>query len=148
MDVIPYLYINTLYTQMSNWVKKLRSPRLESTSQMWLTSCDQAPSGGLSAFYFWKALLVVPQIEVSIVMRVSQHGWFIMENPTEMDDFWVPQFSDTQIFSISHPQVANMGWSSKLRFICLGVKNTKCDLAFPGHLKICKRKESKSPPGP
>ena len=108
VDVIPYLYKYVIHTDV-----KLGEEAQITEVGVHIADVTHflrpGTVGRPERILFLEALLVVPQMEVSIVMRVSQHGWFIMENPTKMDDFGVSQFSDTHIFSISHPKVAKTG---------------------------------------
>ena len=51
-------------------------------------------SGGLNMF---QVSTHPTYVGVSIVMGVPPNGWFIRENPTEMDDPGVPLFQETSM---------------------------------------------------
>ena len=43
---------------------------------------------------------ILTHMKFSIVMGIPRNGWFIVENPIEMDDLGVPQFSETSIYRL------------------------------------------------
>ena len=53
---------------------------------------------------FWAQILHSWKIQVWVFPKIGvpQNGWFIMENPTKMDDSGVPLFSETSIYELEY----------------------------------------------
>ena len=84
--------------------------------------------------FLLKMVIFQPATGVFPKIGVPQHGWFIMEDPIEMDDLGVPLFSETSMLVYQRLNMIKLshfvGSLSQLRIAsCSATHGKVCSLA-------------------